>query len=75
MVITKGVDSLRRAAILLHAAGWVMNSLNQTEGRGSLDENFWSQLSSLTQLLLKNLVLRVCRRLTQIGNKNCFFLQ
>lgn len=70
MVTIKGLASLRRAAILRHAAGWVMNSLIQREGTGSLAEASRLQLSSLIQVLLKNLVLRACRRLTQTVNKN-----
>lgn len=65
----KGLASLRRADILC-AAGWVMNSLIQTKGTGRLAEAFWLQLSSLTQLLLKNLVPRACRSLTQPVTKN-----
>lgn len=53
----KGLAFLRRAD-LFYAAGWVMNSLIQREGTGSLAEAPWPQLSSLIQLLLKNLVLR-----------------
>lgn len=65
----KGLASLRRVD-LLHATGWVMNSLIQREGTGSLAEVSWPRLSSLIQLLLKNLVLRVCGILTQPLNKN-----
>lgn len=51
MVTIKDLASLRRADILLHAAGWVMNSLNQKAGTGSLAVISWPQLSSLIQNL------------------------
>lgn len=70
MVTTKGLASLKRAAILLYAAGLGHDLFDSKRENRKSSRGLWPQLSSLMKLLLKNLVLRASSSLTQAVNEN-----